>query len=251
MYGICKVAAAPVRKEANHRSEMINQLLFGEALELLEQKTEWCRVRSLYDGYEGWLTNHLFKVEDILSAITFDYVAADLMNTIQLNGQTFYIPQGASLPGFDSNSKRLWNTEYLYKGSYRNIAEQNESTINETAKAWVEAPYLWGGKTMMGVDCSGFVQIVFKVAGINLLRDAWQQAKQGTDVPSLEESKENDLAFFANEEGKIIHVGILLNYKQIIHASGKVRIDAIDDDGIINSDTNERTHRLHSMKRYF
>jgi cell wall-associated NlpC family hydrolase len=95
------------------------------------------------------------------------------------------------------------------------------------------------------------VQIVFKVAGINLLRDAWQQENQGTDVPSLEESKENDLAFFANEEGKIIHVGILLNYKQIIHASGKVRIDAIDDDGIINSDTNERTHRLHSMKRYF
>jgi gamma-D-glutamyl-L-lysine dipeptidyl-peptidase len=251
MYGICKVAAAPVRKEPNHRSEMINQLLFGETMQLLEQKDDWWKVKSLYDEYEGWLTKHLFKAEESIKTYNINYITAGLVNQIQIENKAFYIPQGSFLPGFNPNSNQLWNDKYKYNGTYTDITKQDQSVIKKKAKEWLEVPYLWGGKTLMGVDCSGFVQTIFKHVGIKLSRDAWQQAKQGNEVASLEECKENDLAFFANEEGRVTHVGILLNKNQIIHASGKVRIDTIDVEGIINSETNERTHRLHSMKRYF
>jgi gamma-D-glutamyl-L-lysine dipeptidyl-peptidase len=251
MYGICKVAAAPVRKEPNHRSEMINQLLFGETMLLLEQKDEWWRVKSLYDDYEGWVTKHLFNKEEQLAELESNCIAAGLINEIQFEDRTFYIPLGSFLPAFNKNNNQLWKDKYVYNGSYTDITNQNELAIKNIAEAWLEAPYLWGGKTLMGVDCSGFVQTVFKVAGIKLKRDAWQQATQGTEVLTLDESKENDLAFFANDEGRVTHVGMLLNNNQIIHASGKVRIDTIDAEGIINSETNERTHRLYSMRRYF
>lgn len=251
MYGICKVAAAPVRREPNQRSEMTNQLLFGETMQLLEQKDEWWRVKSLYDDYEGWMTKHLFKEEESVDKINLNYVTADLINKIQFEDKTFYIPLGSFLPGFNEHNHQLWNDKYSYKSSYTVINKPDQSVIKSKSKEWLEVPYLWGGKTLMGVDCSGFVQTIFKMAGVKLQRDAWQQALQGTAVEALENSRENDLAFFANEEGRIIHVGILLNNQRIIHASGKVKIDTIDDEGIINSETKERTHILYSMKRYF
>jgi gamma-D-glutamyl-L-lysine dipeptidyl-peptidase len=251
MYAICKVAAAPVRKEPNHRSEMVNQLLFGETMQLLEQKDEWWHIRSSYDDYEGWLTKHLFTEVENVEDINTNYITAGLNNKMQLEERLFYIPLGSFLPGFNVENKHLWNNNYVYNDSYSDISIQNHSAIRSKAEEWLEVPYLWGGKTFMGVDCSGFVQTIFKVAGVKLKRDAWQQAKQGKEVLSIEDSKENDLAFFANEAGRVTHVGILLNNNQIIHASGKVRIDKIDAEGIINSETNERTHRLFSMRRYF
>jgi gamma-D-glutamyl-L-lysine dipeptidyl-peptidase len=251
MYGICKVPAAPVRKEPNHRSEMINQLLFGETMQLLEQKDDWWRVKSLYDDYEGWLTIHLFKAEENIDSYNINCIAAGLINKIQCGDKNFYIPQGSFLPDYNPNSNQLWNNKYAYTGTYTDIRKKNPLVIKNIATEWLEVPYLWGGKTLMGVDCSGFAQTIFKHAGIKLCRDAWQQAKQGKEVASLEESTENDLVFFANEEGRVTHVGILLSKNQIIHASGKVRIDSLDEEGIMNSENNERTHRLYSIKRYF
>jgi cell wall-associated NlpC family hydrolase len=118
-----------------------------------------------------------------------------------------------------------------------------------TAHTWLSAPYLWGGKTFMGVDCSGFVQTVFKAGGIVLPRDAWQQAEKGMEVNSLTEVKPGDLAFFQNEKQRVTHVGILLGSHEIIHASGRVRIDQIDHLGIMNRDNRKRTHALHSIRR--
>jgi cell wall-associated NlpC family hydrolase len=89
---------------------------------------------------------------------------------------------------------------------------------------------------------------VFKFFGIKLLRDAYLQAAQGEEVMNLNVANAGDLAFFENDEGRITHVGILLNDKEIIHASGKVRIDKIDEEGIITAE-GKRTHKLHSIKR--
>jgi len=108
---------------------------------------------------------------------------------------------------------------------------------------------LWGGRSPFGIDCSGFTQMVYKLCGMPLKRDAWMQAEQGQDIHLLDETQPGDLAFFDNEEGRIIHVGILTTKNRIIHASGKVRLDSIDHQGIFNSETKRYTHNLRLLKR--
>src|SRR5215211_6786207 len=250
-YAICTVAAAPVRKEPSHRTEMTNQLLFGETMEVLETNDEWLRVQSLYDGYEGWLTHHLVtEIEKAIAIADAHYVATALINPVTLPNQLLNAPMGSILTGFDEDKGSLWTEQYSYHGSYRNVKRPFDLDVFwNTTQAWINAPYLWGGKTFMGVDCSGFVQTVFKLQGIRLQRDAWQQAAQGAVVQNLGDTKTGDVAFFDNEKGKVIHVGIILSSNEIIHSSGNVRIDKIDQTGIINSDHGKRTHQLHSIKR--
>lgn len=251
-YAICTVAAAPVRKEPSHRSEMTNQLLFGETFEVLEEKEEWRFVRSLYDGYEGWLTDHLIQLcEASLALPKPAYVATALANTVQQGTSSFEIPMGAHLTGFNESSGSLWNPQLSFKGRYRKTANiANTQMLVRSAYTWVNVPYLWGGKTLMGVDCSGFVQTLFKVMGIALLRDAWQQEEGGKAVASLEEGREGDLLFFKNENGRVTHVGLLLEGNKVIHAAGKVRIDPVDMEGIIHNESGKRTHRHLTMRRY-
>jgi cell wall-associated NlpC family hydrolase len=126
---------------------------------------------------------------------------------------------------------------------------QGKSSLIETAFMYVNAPYLWGGKTPFGIDCSGFTQMVYKLNGYALLRDASQQATQGVPLSFIEESEAGDLAFFDNEEGKIIHVGIIMDDNYIIHASGKVRVDRLDHLGIYNAELNKHTHKLRVIKK--
>jgi cell wall-associated NlpC family hydrolase len=251
-YAICTVPAAPVRTESAHRSEMSNQLFFGDTMEILEEKDEWVRIRSIFDEYEGWLTNHLITSVDEKIALTAPkYVAANLVNVIKYRGQTMNIPLCSPITGFDVQTGKLWDENYLFEGNTREIpANSDASQIITTAMLWLNSPYLWGGKTLLGVDCSGFVQTVFRYNGISLRRDAWQQAERGVTIP-LEEAKSTDVAFFHNEKGRVVHVGILLESNKIIHASGRVRIDQFDKDGILNTDTGKRTHYLHSIKRFF
>lgn len=249
-YAICVVAAAPVRKEPNHRSEMVNQLLFGETMQVLEEKDEWFKIKSTYDDYEGWLTYHLISQVDKRFAESDDlFIASLLTNPVTLPDQLINAPMGSILTGFDEETRLLWDSKYKYHGTYRNMRKTFDSELlKKTIQQWINAPYLWGGKTFMGVDCSGFVQTVYKLLGVKLKRDAWQQAEQGNNV-NLESSKHGDLAFFHNENGRVIHVGIVLDSNQIVHSSGKVRIDKLDEKGIVNVETGKRTHQLHSIRR--
>ena len=258
-YAIVNVPAAPVRRKPMHRKEMVSQLLFGETVKVLKSKGDlWVKIRSLHDGYEGWMTNTLLQeVNEDAATTTSAFVTTDLLSIISTGDKKLNVPVGSSLPFFENLSAgrqggdgKLAGLEYNFIGNYCNRYEQQPGTelVKQLTSAWLNAPYLWGGRTPLGVDCSGFVQVIYKLMGFDLPRDAWQQAHEGKAVKKFNKAKAGDLAFFNNKED-IVHVGILLGGDQIIHASGKVRIDTIDKKGITNADTGKRTLRLEAIRR--
>jgi gamma-D-glutamyl-L-lysine dipeptidyl-peptidase len=253
-FAICCVPVSPLRKEPSHQSEMISQQLFGEVCILLEESNKWIKIKCKYDGYEGWCQPH--HVTEVSKDIYYEenvLLASDPFNLVNYNDQPMTIPIGSSLPGL-KNSFATWGDNIIeYEGKVWNnkTALINDSTIHDLSVKFLNTSYLWGGKSIFGIDCSGFTQIIFKFLNIPLLRDAYLQATQGHDIGFLQLINAGDLAFFDNDEGRITHVGILLNEQTIIHSSEKVRIDRIDNDGIINNENNFRTHRLRMIKRYF
>jgi len=252
-YAIVTVPAAAVRKKPNHRAEMSNQLLFGEPVKVIRAKKEkWLNIESFYDGYQGWLTNHLitFTNKETATCPT-KKIAADLFSHLVVNGVTMNIPAGSSLFQLDKKRGGIEGFQYEFYGkiSEPEKIKQRAEVLVANAHTWLNAPYLWGGKTILGVDCSGFSQTMYKLVGVPIPRDAWQQAQVGTPVRKLEDVMPGDLAFF-DDKDEIVHVGILLSADKIVHSAGKVRIDLIDKKGITNSDTGERTHRLKLIKRF-
>lgn len=232
---------------------MVSQLLFGECCEILDQAgRDWYRVRVKLDGYEGWCQPaHLVEVNEaeydsVGLALTPEWVTA-----LEYNGHPMMVPMGSQLTAMKNGKAKWRKNEVRYKGNIWDTAAAgtDAKSIRQLTYKYLNTPYLWGGKSVFGIDCSGFTQSVFKFLGIHLLRDAHQQAGQGEAVGFLEETRTGDLAFFDNEDGRITHVGILLHSNEIIHASGKVRIDKIDNMGIVQSETSERTHHLRLIKR--
>ena len=249
---ICCVPVSPLRAEPSHRTEMISQLIFGECCELLEEVKEWSRVRIKYDGYEGWCTSsHLTEIDPVEYDTTNTPLTPEWVASLEYNGHPMMVPMGSHLTAV-KNGRAQWRKNVVhYKGkTWDPVGPATDAkSIRQLTYKFLNIPYLWGGKSVFGLDCSGYVQTVYKFLGIPVLRDAHQQATQGESIGFLEESRTGDLAFFDNEEGKITHVGILLNAHEIIHASGKVRIDKIDNMGIVQSENHQRTHHLRVIKR--
>ena len=255
---ICLLAVVPMRKEPSHRSEMVSQLLFGEYVMLGEEKDDFVFVQCVYDGYQGWVqANQLAPVapEQVLS--TTDYIGV-FSEEVFVNGRCRQMPFAVPIyyPEKPGAALQFGNQQIIYNVLDRAVWQSKEkpfSKENLDALIWIflDTPYLWGGKSVSGIDCSGFVQQVFKLFGVKLLRDAYLQAEQGQEVRSLEAARLGNLAFFQNEKGRITHVGILLENNRIVHASGKVRIDTMDKEGIVNNETGKRTHHLHSIRRFF
>lgn len=250
---IAIVPVVPMRSEAAHRSEMVNQLLFLETGTVLETSGLFIKLRCDYDGYEGWCQkSQLLIIEETLPAPKEEKLAPDWINTIMVNGTSMQVSKGTPLQLLEKRSLNLQPFQFSYDGDFHIPVRQdfNADAIHAISKAYLNTSYLWGGRSVFGIDCSGFVQQVYRFFGKKLPRDAWQQAEQGEPVGFLEEVQCGDLAFFDNEAGRITHVGLLYDSNSIIHASGKVRIDPIDHAGIINLETGERTHRLRIIKRY-
>jgi len=255
-FGFCALSAIPVRAEASERSEMVNQLLFGETFEVIDKFNGWIVIRGCLDSYEGfidqkqclYISQKEYKRLQKAKRVFPKELVARVTETTSKS--YFNILFGASLPGYAEGIVRIGDWEYRYDGEFT-TPETNidRGGLVYTAKKYLGAPYLWGGRSPFGIDCSGFMQVVFNIHGIALNRDASYQAQQGTTLNLVSEAAPGDLAFFDNEEGHIVHVGLFIEDQKIIHASGQVRIDKIDHQGIFNEELGKYTHRLRLVKK--
>jgi len=255
-YGICHLSVVPCRVEPSDKSEMVTQLLFGETVKIYEEKrADWRKIKTTIDDYECWVDKkQIIEIsqEEFESINSSSFVSSDLVHVIKnnLNEELTPIVIGSSLPNLTDSKIHFQEMDFSFDGNHIEASEvQTKNKIVEHSYMYLNAPYLWGGRSPFGIDCSGFSQIVYKLIGIKLPRDAYQQAEIGQTLSFVEEAEPGDLAFFDNEEGNIIHVGIVLENNKIIHASGHIRIDKLDHQGIYNVDTNRYSHRLRLIKK--
>jgi len=257
-FGVCNLALVPLRAEASDKSEILSFLLFGDCFEILETQPKWLQVRTLFDNYTGWIDPK--QQQSLTAAQLWKHRAATAVTGLAIthtiermdNGEKLHLVSGSRIPAPNpAGHFEIGEVAYRFTKASKLVASHDfDRLITEYARFYLNAPYLWGGKSIFGIDCSGFTQMVFRMLQIDIPRDAWQQAEQGSVVNFLQEIKPGDLAFFDNDEGRITHVGIILDFQQIIHASGKVRIDVIDDQGIYNAETGRHTHKLRIIKRF-
>lgn len=245
-YGICHLSIVPLRGSASDESEMVSQILYGEYFKILEERAHWSRIRVAFDNYEAWISNKQFiKIhEDHFLKLKKEKprLSGDIINYItDENGHLMPIPLGSVL-----NSLELF--QHIYEG-HSEIGKKPKEHLIETALLYLNSPYTWGGKSPLGIDSSGFTQMVYKLNGYSLFRNASKQATQGEALSFIEESEVGDLAFFDDKEGTINHVGIIMNDNYIIHADGKVRIDRLDHSGIFNAELRRHTHQLRVIKK--
>lgn len=245
MIGISILSNISLRREPDNKSEIVSQILFGETFKVIEQNESWTKITTSDDDYSGWISSKQFE---ILQTPFQKKETATIFPFIKVSSNTgeIMIPAGSTIPDLHENIFKINETIYTLFEKNRKYSFEEIAIV---AKQYLNVPYFWGGRIPFGIDCSGFVQTIYKQCGIQLKRDAWQQAEQGFQVSFLEEVKCGDLAFFDNDEGKIIHVGMMLDMKTIIHASGKVRIDSLDNFGIMNQEEKRYSHKLRIIKR--
>lgn len=255
-FGIANVSSIPLRREPAEQSEMMTEILFGEHFEILKLIDRWAKIKLNFDNYEGWIDKKMIQEisEDYFNSISKEntFVTQKFINRITNNStnDSFPIGGGSSLPLFNKKSKifQIGNDIYTLNEDVIDFDSNIRKNIIETASKYMNSAYLWGGRNPFGIDCSGLTQVAYKIHGIDINRDASKQVIHGVDVSFVEEAKSGDLAFFDNAEGVITHVGLVLEGGRILHASGKVRIDKLDHQGIFNEERQIYTHKLRVIK---
>ena len=255
--GISNSAYIPLRKEASHDSEMISQLLFGEIFDIIEGKpSSWTRVRNSYDGYEGWiyleasclLDNEAMSILGKCNPLVLNRRMATLEK--DSNSEKLVIPAGSTLQSDPMNPAKVFTGEwYRMDQAVEKLSGSISDQLQYLSGQFLNSPYIWGGRSSFGTDCSGLVQTLFRILGVPLNRDTGEQYKQGKTVNLLAESATGDLVFFDDEDGNIVHVGVLLDPGHVLHASGHVRIDPVDHQGIYMESMGSYSHKLRLIKR--
>lgn len=255
----------PVREQPSEAAEQATQLLFGEVCEVVDHLPGWTKIRSTMDGQTGWVSAKMVTPvseeakkqwgDEAMGVVAVPMAVATDIAT----GEKRMLTIGTRLPNYADGTFIVLEKQYqidpscVYEIKGEKVEVKGEEVVR-VAKSLLNVPYLWGGKNMMGFDCSGFVQTVYSVFGIQLLRNAREQITQGKVVNSLAESQPGDLVFFDHSDRdpnatKISHVGMLISPTQVIHCSGCVHIDRIDEMGVYLSN-GEMTHHLVQIKRY-
>ncbi len=253
--GICRLGIVPVRIEPSEKAEMVTQLIFGDhySVNQLSDNGKWANITIESDQYNGWIDILLHKeiseeYFNHLNQIEFK-ISTDITSTILYKKRLIQVVMGSILP---LSSQELFDVteQFAFNGSAKNIGEKQDfEFLKQILKNYMNAPYLWGGKTPFGIDCSGLTQMSFKLCGYLLKRDAHQQYHQGSEVESISQALPGDLAFFKNENNAITHVGVVMENETILHASGYVRIDKLDEKGIYREDFSNYTHILAGIRR--
>lgn len=254
-FGVCRLTIVPVRKDPDHRSEQVTQLLFGDQYQVLSSDAAraWLFVRIHSDQYTGWISalqHHEVAPDYFDQSIFADYkITTETTATILYQKNPITIVMGSVVP-ITGNELFKMEDQFAFNGESKNLSQRRDSDfVLQTAHRYLSAPYQWGGKSPFGIDCSGLVQMVFKISGYSLARDASQQFLQGKPVDQFEQVGPGDLAFFRGEDGRIVHVGIVAPGGKIIHASGHVHVGTLVADGIWQPELRQLTHRLAGIRR--
>lgn len=245
MKGIVQIPIIPLRRERSHSSEMVSQLLFGETYSINDIDGDWVFVTTDYDNYSGWISHNQLSINNYDDSKTV--VANKYIEITDKEDNRMIISSGSMITSSNNDIFILNGKEYRIVSRHSSNNNTNVTlSVVSNAKQYIGSPYLWGGKSFMGFDCSGFVQTMFKINGVKLPRDASQQVENGKSISSIKEAQEDDLAFFGDGK-RITHVGIIIDNEHIIHCSGQVKIDKIDDEGIISD--GKYTHKLTTIRR--
>jgi hypothetical protein len=258
-HGICALSAVPVRAEPSDRAELVTELLFGECYTVLQAQGNWLRMEAAADRYQGWID---FKQHRPVSDAYFTAWSTqdhprvlDVVQVVSSATTRQPITLGCRLPFFDGMTLKVGDDNPLFfngtatNPSHANSPERQLALLRKMGQHFLRAPYVWGGKNLFGIDCSGLMQTLFGLIGVQLPRDAKQQIALGAPVDFVTQAKAGDLAFFDNAEGNIVHVGLVLDDGLILHASGEVRVDPLDHHGIFNRERQKYSHKLRLIKR--
>ena len=247
---ICENIFVPLRYGPSHKSEMLSQILFGEKYTVVDKAGKWIKIETLFDKYMGWIDiDHLQQTPD--EGNSYGHVLNRPLLCHKNDQTKMVLEAGCEVfdPDFEDKLFVIGKNIYKTAADFNNKYISTSDTFQDTALKFINSPYIWGGRIPSGIDCSGFTQLVYKIQGRSIPRDSWQQAESGRNIDFIDEAEPADLVFFDNDRGKISHVGMIFSKRLVIHASGRVRIDSIDHQGIFKPEINTYSHKLRTIRR--